>query len=71
MQADNDNLDNRVEGFDEWEPLHEAARKVVEACALERAADHQLGLREIGRGIENERDHEHTRTSCVRLVSSR
>ena len=40
MQAANDNLPDAVSGFDEWETLHEAARKVVEACAIKRANSH-------------------------------
>jgi hypothetical protein len=49
MQADNDNLDGCVSGFDDWTALHEAARKVVEACARERAHLHQVeaGNREV------------------------
>lgn len=43
MQADNDNLQRGVEGFENWEALHDAARKVVEACAIERAHLHQVG----------------------------
>ena len=38
MQADNDNLAGLVEGFDDWEALHEAVRKVVEALAYEGEA---------------------------------
>lgn len=41
MQADNDNLAGLVEGFDEWESLHEAARKVVESMAA-RHTLHQV-----------------------------
>ncbi len=43
MQADNDNLESVVEGFDDWIPLHEAARKVVEACGEKRTHSHQVG----------------------------
>lgn len=42
MQAANDNLDGCVSGFDEWETLHEVARKVVADCARKRAASHQV-----------------------------
>lgn len=43
MQAANDNLPDAVSGFEEWETLHEAAQRVVEACARERTASHQVG----------------------------
>lgn len=42
MQADNDNLDRSVKGFENWDALHEAAQRVVEACTRERAASHQV-----------------------------
>lgn len=51
MQADNDNLEPGVSGFENWKALHEAARKVVEACANERAHLHQ-----VGRGDRRETD---------------
>lgn len=41
MQAANDNLPEGVDGFDDWETLYEAARKVVEACS-DSTALHQL-----------------------------
>lgn len=50
MQADNDNLQRGVEGIENWEALHEAARKVVEACANERAHSHQVSGREEATG---------------------
>ena len=43
MEAANDNLQDAVSGFDEWETLHAAAQRVVEACARERTASHQVG----------------------------
>lgn len=46
MQADNDNLEPGVEGFENWEALHEAAQRVVEACARERANSHLRVVRE-------------------------
>lgn len=65
MQAANDNLDGCVSGFDDWVPLHEAVRKVVEACARERAASHQVGGREDTHGETDlqdcGRDHRETR----------
>lgn len=76
MQADNDNLDNRVEGFDEWETLHEAARKAVESMAA-RHTLHQVGEEQVWEtplmsptgGATG--DHADACMSCVKLVSSR
>lgn len=50
MQADNDNLEPGVEGCENWEALHEAAQRVVEACANERAHLHQVSGREEATG---------------------
>ena len=44
--AANDNLPEGVSGVGDWIPLCEAVREVVEACARERAARHQVGGRE-------------------------
>jgi hypothetical protein len=79
MQAANDNLPGLISGIEDdecsWESLHEAARKVVEACTRERAASHQVGLREEGRKTDvsdsGRADHAETRLSWMRLVSSR
>lgn len=58
MQAANDNLAGLVQGFDEWIPLHEAARKAVADCAQKRAASHQFVRRkDAGR---NDGAHEAT-----------
>lgn len=46
MNAANDNLPGLVSGTGEWESLHDAAKKVVEACARERASLHQSAGRE-------------------------
>lgn len=70
MQADNDNLDGCVSGFETWEPLGEVSRKVVEACARKRAASHQVDGRESWPWGNTDGAHR-TRPSCIMLVSSR
>lgn len=71
MQAANDNLDGCVSGFDDWETLHEVARKVVADCARKRAASHQVNGREEWPQGVGDSDHEVTRASWITLVSSR
>lgn len=67
MQAANDNLQEGVSGVDEWEPLHVAVRKVVEACAWERAASHQVAVREDAGG---KTESGHQSRAPLRLISS-
>ena len=40
--AANDNLPDAVSGVGDWIPLCDAVERVVEACARERAASHQV-----------------------------
>ena len=66
MRADNDNLHGCVEGIDDWIPLYEAAREMVERVAERRnttpsKAAHpgdkgagQTDLKDCGRGHQSD-----------------
>lgn len=76
MQAANDNLEMTVHGFEDdecsRETLHEAARKAVEACARERAASHQVDVREdisgMGKSAHGDTGNASVGSAGLRLV---